>query len=326
MSSAWQGRLRDAWSELAQHSPDRRHFRTRRLSDSTAIDAYAGLRATDNSPCLVLHGEVTPDNLFEVGGMRLGIATGESVSLLVLSLEDGQRSDLFATVCADAMAATDGADSENALGRFIARLNAWRRFLRERRSGLSPEEAIGLIGELAIYERLLSIDVQAQASWQSPDDGLHDFLRNGHAIEVKATLGPSSLVRISSLDQLDTAGLRRLDLTIVRLIEAPTGMTISDLIVSIEQRLPDETARRTFQNAMLRRGLMPDDDAARTRPRVQLRSIDSYRVGEHFPRIVRADVPAEVTDASYCLELRSLVRHAIDLEVAVRDFLEGGGS
>ncbi len=324
MSSAWQNRLRDAWAELARHSPDTRQFRTKRLCDGTRLDAYAAIRAKDDAPGLVLHAVVMPDVLFEVGGMRLSVAAGEPVPLLVLSLEDRERSDLFATVCADALAAADDASSTDALNYFLARLNAWRRFLRERRSGLSREETIGLIGELTIYERLLSAHADAQASWQAPDDGLHDFMRNGHAIEVKASVGPSFLLRISSLDQLEATGLRRLNLVHVRLIESPDGRTIADFITSIAQSLPDENAHRAFENALLRRGLMPDDDSARTRPRVQLRAIESYQVNERFPRLTRAAVPAEVTEAIYSLEVRSISPHAIDTDRMIREFACGG--
>ena len=326
MSSVWQDVLREAWIDLSRNPAQSRQFRTRRLSTELPLDAYAALRAVDDSPCLLLEATVQSDVLFEVGGMRLGVVAGERGPLLILSLEDRDRIDLFTTVCADAVAAAAAASAAEALALFLARLGAWRRFLRERRSGLSREETIGLIGELVVYDQLLAVSPGAQTTWQAPDDGLHDFQRNGHAVEIKTSLGPSSTIRISSLDQLEPSGLRRLDVLHVRLIEAPDGTSIKDLVSGITQRLPDEPSRRAFDNALLRRGLMPDDEAARSRPWVQVRSIDGYTVGANFPRLSRSAVPAAITDATYVLELRAIASHAADAAAILREFLEGGSA
>ncbi|MPY74564.1 MAG: PD-(D/E)XK motif protein [Alphaproteobacteria bacterium] len=306
MSSLWHDTLQEAWTELGQHPPQARQFRTRRLSYELALDAYAALRSVDDAPCLLIDAEAQPDSLFEVGGMRLGVTANEQGPMMVLSLEDGTRIDLFTTLCGDAISASTFAELGNELAYFLARLDAWRRFLRERRSRLSREETIGLIGELLILERLVSINPAAQNSWKAPDDGLHDFVQNGHAVEVKASLGPASAIRISSLDQLETTGLRRLDLLHVRLIEAPDGRSMEGLIANIAVLLPDEMARRSFENALLRRGLMPDDMASRSQPLFQLREISGYTIDDLFPRLTRSAVPPAVTDASYALDLRTI--------------------
>src|SRR6185437_9032146 len=210
MNPLWSERLRDAWQELASHSAQTRAYRTRRLSEQLQLDAYAALRAVDGAPCLIIEGIAPAEHHFEVGDMRLGVVRDERGPLLVLSLEDRDRIDLFTTVCADAISASE--ESDRTLVVFLDRLDAWRRFLRERNSGLSREEATGMIGELLVLRELLSRDRTALGLWEAPEDGLHDFHREGHALEVKASLGPSSQVRISTLDQLDIIGLRRLDL------------------------------------------------------------------------------------------------------------------
>lgn len=322
MSAVWQDNLRRAWSDLARHPVENRLYRTRRLSTALSLDVHVALRAVDDAPCLVIEAPVGADALFEVGGMRLAVVAGERGPLTVLSLEDRDRMDIFTTVCADAVEDCASAGTD-ALPAFLARLDAWRRFLRERRSGLSREETVGLIGELIILEAITPIGASSLPAWAAPDDGLHDFRRNGHAMEVKTSLGPSSTVRISSLDQLDTAGLRRLDLVHVRLIEAPDGRTLGDLIGDISRSFPDETSRRAFQNALLRRGLMPDDTVVRATPRVQVRSIEAYSVREGFPRLARSSVPSGVAEAVYSLEIRAIAGHAVDSGIVMSNF---GGS
>lgn len=320
MTLIWQDALDEAWIELARHGPVSRQFRTRRLSDDLGLDIFAALRDVDDAPCLVIDAKVSPESLFEVGGMRLSVAPGDRGPLLVLSLEDSTRKDLYRTICADAIfAAASGGDGSE-LAAFLTRLDAWRRFLRDRHAGLSREETIGLLGELFILEGLVSRTAEIWTSWAAPDNGLHDFHVGGHSLEVKTSLRPSFQVRISSLDQLETDGLRRLDLLHVRLIEAAEGRPVADLISDIAARLADDGARRAFDNALLRRGLMPDDTVARTRPRVQLRSIDSYRVDAGFPRITRSALSPAIVDATYMLDLRAVAGFAAEIETVIDDY------
>jgi hypothetical protein len=145
----------------------------------------------------------------------------------------------------------------------------------------------------------------------------------GHALEVKTGLGPASAVTISRLDQLDASGLRRLDLVHVRLIDVPNGRSLRDIIDAIAALLPDEAGRRAFENALLRRGLMPDDAIACTTPRIQQRSVDAYSVSDTFPRLVRADVPVAIIDASYLLDVRAITQFGADSAAVIAEFVRG---
>ncbi|WP_038934312.1 PD-(D/E)XK motif protein [Bradyrhizobium japonicum] len=320
----WLRALNDAWDELARTAPVARQYRTRLISTDVPLDILAGIRAADGAPCLMLQTAPTPDSLFELGGMRLSTISDQLGPFLVLSLEDINRRDLFANICADVVATAAQASREDALRRFLARLDAWRQFLRERRSGLSRQETIGLIGELLVLEQLLSADRQRLSAWKSPEDGLHDFESNGHALEIKTGLGPSSSVTISKLDQLDSTGLRQLDLLHVRLVELPGGRCLHDIIAAITGILPDNASRRAFEDALLGRGLMPDDDSARLTPRVQQRSIDAYSISDGFPRLLRGALPIAIVEATYTLEVRAISGFAVDAATTLDAFVLRG--
>lgn len=320
VTADWEQALRGAWAELALYPPRARSFRTRRLSAELRLDAHAGLRATDDAPCLVIEAAAPADTSFEVSGMRLYPAAGDESPLLVLSLEDPASIDLFATVCADVLQAAASAPQIEGLASFLARLHAWRHFLRERRSGLTRNETVGLMGELIVLRRLIQDDARLLANWTAPDDGLHDFELAGHALEVKATLGPAATLHISSLDQLDTSGLRRLDLLHIRLVETPEGECVGDLIQGIISCLTQDAERRNFDNALLRRGLMPDDAGARSSPRVSVRMLTAFAVEESFPRLVRASVPPAVAEADYTLELRGIEHHTVAADIVLAAF------
>ncbi|MDQ0563209.1 hypothetical protein QO004_005018 [Rhizobium mesoamericanum] len=255
--------------------------------------------------------------------MRLVSILHEGSPVLVLSLEDNTRHDLFSTICADLVASVALSETERALDHFLSRLDAWRRFLRERNGGLSRPETIGLIGELLLLEKLLELGSSHLMSWSAPADGLHDFLNGGHALEVKTGLGPSVQITISRLDQLDTAGLRRLDLVHIKLIESPSGRSLQDVLTALKGQLEDGASRHALDNAVIRRGLLPDDDNARSAPRVQLRSMDCYAVSEGFPRLVRPDLPTAIAEASYTLDVRSLGPYVGDILDVLAAFNQG---
>ncbi|MDN7915346.1 PD-(D/E)XK motif protein [Burkholderia cepacia] len=318
----WLNALNDAWNGLARIAPVARQYRTMLISEEMPLDILAGMRASDNAPCLMLQTVIAPQALFELGGMRLTTVPDTEGTYIVLSLEDAARRDLFTTICADVTATAAHADRPNARNQFLARLDAWRQFLRDRREGLSRSDTIGLIGELIVLEQLIG-HPRGLAVWDSPNDGLHDFLASGHALEVKASLGPAPTITISRLDQLDTSGLARLDLLHVRLVELADGRSLADVIDAVATSLPDDTSRRSFENALLRRGLMPDDDVARIAPRFQFRSVDAYTVTDGFPRLIRTILPAAITDATYSLDLRSLAAFSTDTANVLDSFIHG---
>lgn len=326
MSETWVDALQDAWAELARHQVRTRQFRTQRLAPELPLDIYAALRAADDAPCLLVPTLAPASVFFEVGGMRLSSAPNDDGPLLVLSLEDHEQADLFVTVCSDAIQVAALEVKADSLAAFLSRLGAWRRFLKERRTGLSRHEVIGLIGELMVLRRLVLTDPTLQEAWAAPADGLHDFDRQGHALEVKSSLGVATSLRISTLDQLDDAGLRLLDLLHVRLVETADGQSLGALIEEIEAVLPGDGARRAFSNALLRRGLMPDDVGARAAPVVELRSLSAFRVGSTFPRLTRAGVPGAIRDAEYDLELRGIDGHTVDVDVVFSAFSRGGAN
>ena len=85
---------------------------------------------------------------------------------------------------------------------------------------------------------------------------------------------------------------------------------MDDLVCSISEMLPDDDARRQLSNALLRRGLNPDDRRGRSGLRTLPQQITAYQVDDGFPRIVRAGVPAGIADVTYSLNLAQLASAA----------------
>lgn len=320
--SAWLTDINEAWAELGNMTPVARQYRTKLISTSVSLNILAGVRATDDAPCLILQTELHPAAHFELGGMRLQSVPDDTGPLLVLSLEDSRRRDLFLTICGDVVSAAALAEKPDALDQFLARLAAWRQFLRDRNTGLSESDTVGLLGELFVLGKLLDIDPELLSAWAAPDDGLHDFTLDGHALEVKSSIGPAAAITISKLDQLETIGLRKLDLLHVRMIKSPNGHSLSDIVAAVAGRLPNEAARRAFGNALLRRGLMPDDISAQTNLKVQLREVDAYTVSDTFPRLTRISLPVAIKEATYTLEVRALSDFSMETATVLNTFVQ----
>ncbi|MEJ0022880.1 MAG: PD-(D/E)XK motif protein [Alphaproteobacteria bacterium] len=145
--TSWVTLLAEAWDELLLTAPVSRAYRSRFLAGDLPLEIAAGMRAADNAPCLLLSTPLAADAHFELAGVRLMTVPDSRGPLLVLSLEDTKRRDLFIKLCADLVEAA-ASDRARALDGFLNRLNAWRQFLRDRQDGLSRSDIIGLIGEL----------------------------------------------------------------------------------------------------------------------------------------------------------------------------------
>ena len=231
---------------------------------------------------------------------------------LVIRLTDGVQREVFQRFCADIVEATRLAHSEEeAIERFVTRTWRWHRLLRGGRDGrLSDEEQKGLIGELRVLENhLLPVMGTADAvrCWVGPLGAPQDFQIAWIRLEAKVRAPQASTVGISSLQQLDSTGIKHLYLHATEVAEALEDSASAVTITDVASRTRDAIAARDksvticFEERLSATGFDWNDDYSDRRWLIGEESL--FEVAEGFPRITPAMVPAGVEYVKYAIKL-----------------------
>lgn len=221
--------------------------------------------------------------------------------------------DLFASMASDVLLLLRGSAeiAGGTLRQVIARVASWQRFMEQNGdSFLSPEEEIGLFGELAVLQTLLDGEIDPAGvciCWMGPLGAVHDFRFGPGAMEVKTTvLGGRSHAQISGLEQLDTTTTSPLFLVVVRLIQAETGISLGELAEEVRSGIIcDPAAVILLDDRLLAAGLRPGGYGFYRRKFV-VKSVQVHAVNNNFPRLTSATTPSAVIAARYTIDLDQL--------------------
>jgi hypothetical protein len=235
---------------------------------------------------------------------------------LAVRLRDAASTDVFSVLAEDVKhrvaAATRTVDAVTAL---LGQLRRWQQFLAASKVGLGREEERGLWGELHVLKTHLIAacgSSEAVAAWKAGSAAHQDFQRPTGALEVKTSAAkqPQS-VRITSERQLDGTGVGTLFLHVVAVDErevAPAGsahgVSLPGLVANLRLALESEpTPLAVFEERLIERGYF-DMHAPRYEGRRRtVRSEQTFRVADGFPRLTESMLPTGVGEVSYALTL-----------------------
>jgi hypothetical protein len=181
----------------------------------------------------------------------------------------------------------------------------------------------GLLGELLVLERLLTLDRGAVGTWRGPHGAAHDFRAVRHAIEVKTTAASEGrIVRIHGTDQLETPVGGSLTLVWLRLAarSAPAGRSVADVLDSCLE-LADDPASVMAGLDVLRFPALSAPVVQATR--FEVLEERWYPVEGHFPRVTpdafaTGAVPAGVGGVEYLVDLDTVPNALIDGAAAAK--------
>lgn len=307
--------IENRWRELSA-APDRPAFQL--LDADHALSLYIG-KAVSGELMFLIVDAIEPPTIRSLKSVEVTTSRRPDGRWnLLLTLRSAELSGPFGQLCEDLAAASrhllPGQSGMELLGR---RLSAWLRLLENGRGELlTPAEIRGLMGELVILEKFLASGVQAReaiAAWVGPLRADQDFQFADRAWEVKTVFPDADTVQIASESQLD-ASERALLLVVVTLGETfrEDGLSLNAQVLRAKTLLGDETElAELLDERLAKAGYVAHAAYDATSFRVGLMRL--FVVGEGFPRLRRAELPAGVTDASYRVRLDACVPHAMEL-------------
>ncbi|WP_338538357.1 PD-(D/E)XK motif protein [Janibacter terrae] len=190
----------------------------------------------------------------------------------------------------------------------------WRHLLSAARGRLSHEVATGLFGELSVLCRLAESQPQlALDAWVGPQKAVRDFAYGGRAIEVKSRVATSAeRIHISSLDQLDSAGLESLVLAVVDVADDELGHSLGQLVDrAVSLGVPRLPLNDLLEGFGFVAGMVGDDER-----RMSAVGLRTWQVDDGFPRLTGANLPTGTLEAirtvNYSLDLARLRNAHID--------------
>jgi hypothetical protein len=325
--------LEAAWRALADYRNDE-GWRTITIKSGAPCRLLAGRHFPGNEEALLIGfsslrippTEQLPQGLgFLVSKIDMG-TDGYGYSWIALTRNRAGNPDLFARMADDVIATLEKQPKNNdarLLSIFISRIRAWQDFMsRGREEVLSPEAEIGLFGELLFMQDLLNAAIPAGIvvdSWQGPLDGIHDFTLGTGAIEVKATVSPHGFsAKVGSLDQLDDSLIRPLFLVAVRLSINPSGKSLPILIHETREILEAEPVALAGLNSRLLHVGYFESFAERYTRCFMRNGTKILAINESFPRLTRANVPIEIGEVRYEIELDMISSGTLEFTKALK--------
>ena len=245
--------------------------------------------------------------------VTLSPADNDGKQILAFKLLDMAQQEIFRTLCLDIVSVASRATSEaEAISISLMRTWRWHHLLRGGSdTRLTPQEQMGLLGELFVLERLLLPSLEpadAVSAWRGPFDAPKDFQIGRIAVEAKAhRSGATPSIAISSEDQLDAEDIDMLFLFVTELNSAPVDAADSVNLQDVANRLTDRiyslnpSSATAFESLLLASGLRLEDDYSATNWLEGGSRL--YLVNDVFPRITRAELRTGVSRVRYNITL-----------------------
>lgn len=255
-------------------------------------------------------------------GQTLASTRGLRATTETLALEDQERDVWTDIVCLDPalndtfVAVADNLAEEARLHpgdpvEAVRRtLRTWQWFWGVDPNALSPDSALGLLGELWFLDRWAPFP-EAIDTWLGPTGHRHDFVSQETSVEVKATrtrTDGTAVHRIANLDQLATPETGDLYLFSLQAVQDPNAMnTLPGLVTRVRNRMGSRTDLLGVLDQRLGRAGWSPANADRHAQTYRIVAEELYRVGDGFPRLVRetfaAGIPVGVDGITYTLDL-----------------------
>lgn len=301
-----------ATKELFSRFSDADYFS--RVSSTHPLELYVGL---DNKgrKAIELHAQFTPRKITGTTAIEVNQYHRDDYNTLRFSLRDEGISGLFYKFCDDLIDLTENIkEVSDGYTVIVNRFFEWKKMFVSSKSNLLTEPQImGLIGELLYLSGLLQERIglsSALKSWSGQELTHKDFSFDDSWTEVKSISRGAQLVRISSLEQLDSENDGELVVySLEKMSTQYNGINLNKLILSIRGMFTVNDEKDIFMAKVALQGYEYNDyydDFV-----YEVSGISRYRVSDSFPRLTTGDVPEAIRKAAYELALADLAPYEI---------------
>ena len=249
----------------------------------------------------------------------------DGLTWLALTRSTLGNSELFTAMVSDVanvVLDTVPRDDLKELRVFLGRIRGWQEFMSRAARPLTPEEEVGLCGELEVLRTILGEGVaplKAIDSWVGPIGGLRDFELGFGAVEVKTTLAVNGFTaKIGSLGQLDDSTCKPLFVVGVQLALDNIGHTLPEIVSQILELLSsDAEAILNFGSKLLAAGYIDEQSKEYSRKFTLLRFL-TMEVDDHFPRLTLGSVPLGVLSSRYEINIECRAHTDVGINSALK--------
>lgn len=297
----------DIWADL---EADEASIRYKRVDEQHPADFFACVDQRRRLGLMLMSRE-EPKRLPRLSNIEITSETdapGHWVTSIWLA--DRGLQPLFSALCTDLIDDSRGKDSATVAQTLSDRLLRWRRLLEMGSLAVLPNsELAGLLGELTVLKEAISQFGAGEAvkAWSGPLGAPQDFAFERNLLEVKA-VGPTALrVRISNPDQLDaTRPLVLAVVTIARVSsDSPSGVSVRAYVNNISSALESNSeAMDDFESRLRAAGYSGNEDYEKIFIRID--DVRFFEVRPDFPKLVRSDLMAGISNALYDIELSAI--------------------
>jgi len=236
-----------------------------------------------------------------------------------LHLVDLDKEEMFCILCNDIIYKTKNSLNEDiGIKMFVNRYVKWRKMFEKGKNSLLSDSVIkGLLGEM-IYMKEVLFDKEGQGnsikSWLGPEHTDQDFILSNKWVEVKTTTSGTSIVKISSVEQLDNSNSGELVVIYLdKTSQLYEGLlSLNKYIAQIRKVIENEKDLERFEFLLFDFGYVYREEYDLIN--FELKDIIRYRVTKEFPSMKRSNLPNSVINAVYELSLTALSDYIVDTE------------
>jgi hypothetical protein len=292
------------WDSLV--TPDKGTY-SLRLEKSTPYGRWSWLKEFDKGVGIALevNGDVDTSQIDSTKYFDVVKRDAPNIgSVLTIVCKDAEFYEIFEVLCRDLVkTASQANDLAQAIRLIGDRVSAWTKLFARGFKGLTRSSVYGLAAELSFLKIWLSTAFSEKIKgWVGPIGSSQDFISQirNRAVEVKASSDAHSIVKISSLEQLDFGGDLYLAVFPISPIKEGTHFTTLDALVDEIIGLLGEEDRVKFGSLLLASGYISGKHESF---RMNVGKVSFYKISSGFPRLVRAGVASEIVTARYELNL-----------------------